>query len=128
MNAEAVIDDMLATTYERGARGPDKFDCWGMVCEVCKRMGWTVPADPIAHSDDPRALLRIFRDEVKPHQWVRADRQDGAIAFFGRLEAARHAGIVINGGVLHTQMLHGPDWLSPADLSDHKIEYALWAQ
>lgn len=128
MNAAAVINDMLATTYERGARGPDKFDCWGMVCAVCQRMGWPVPADPIAHSDDVRALLMIFRDEVRADDWKRTDRQDGAVAFFGRFEAARHAGIVINGGVLHTHKTDGPRWLAPADLSDHKIEYALWAR
>ena len=128
MTAETVINDMLATTYERGARGPDKFDCWGMVCEVCKRMGWAVPYDPLAHADNPRDLLAIFREQVRDEDWKRTDCRDGVVAFFGKFQAARHAGIAINGGVLHTRSDIGPQWIAPADLSDHKIEFAQWAR
>lgn len=156
MSAEDVIHDMLATTYERGARGPDSYDCWGMVCEVARRMGWAVPYDPLEHAENPRELLAIFRTQVRAEDWKLTDRHDGAVAFFGKFEAARHAGIVINGGVLHTKAPltrpvmemqagalgaevqvqvgtetvepGGPQWLAPEDLSDHRIEFARWAR
>ena len=128
MTSDDVINAMLATEYERGARGPDAWDCWGLVCEVCRLKNWPAPYDPLAHSDDPRGLLTIFRQHVLAEDWKLTDCQDGAVAFFGKFAAARHAGIVINGGVLHTREDTGPQWLAPEDLDEHKIEYALWAR
>ncbi|MBR9807454.1 MAG: hypothetical protein GYB49_09555 [Alphaproteobacteria bacterium] len=126
MTGDEVINAMLATSYERGGRGPDTWDCWGLVCEVSRLMDWPVPYDPLAHSEDVREMLRIFREHVLDEDWKLTDRQDGAVAFFGKFEAARHAGIVINSGVLHTREDTGPQWIAPEDLGGYRIEYALW--
>lgn len=126
MTAQTVISDMLLTTYERAGRGPSKFDCWGMVIETCKRMGWPVPFDPIEASSNPRELLRIFRTHTIADQWKLCAPDDGAVAFFGRFGAARHAGIVIDGGILHTREGIGPVHEPLPDFQDVRVEYAQW--
>ena len=35
--------DLLGKEFEFGARGPDKFDCWGLCLEVGKRAGVDLP-------------------------------------------------------------------------------------
>ncbi len=128
IDAEAVKNAMLMTEYESGARGPAKYDCWGMVCHVCQEMGWPVPYDPLAASQNPKELLRIFRNQVKERDWVLTDGCDGAVAFFGSFAAARHAGIVIMGGILHTREDIGPEWQPLSYFENEKIEFAKWVQ
>lgn len=35
--------DLLGISFERGARGPDSFDCYGLAREMFRRAGVTVP-------------------------------------------------------------------------------------
>lgn len=35
--------DLLGVPFERGARGPDSFDCYGLAIEMFRRMGIEVP-------------------------------------------------------------------------------------
>ncbi len=35
--------DMLGAPYSRGARGPEAYDCWGVVVEAASRMGIELP-------------------------------------------------------------------------------------
>ena len=35
--------DLLGIPFERGARGPDSFDCYGLAREMFRRAGVTVP-------------------------------------------------------------------------------------
>ncbi|PHR83095.1 NlpC/P60 family protein [Henriciella sp.] len=133
---QAIISDMLETTYEVCGRGPEAYDCYGMVVEVCRRMGWPVPRDPLPHWDNPRDLLRIFNEQVRDEEWKRCAVSEGAVAFVPKFAAARHVGIVIAGGILHTQAPvitggetvspGGPEWLSLTNLPFARVEYARW--
>lgn len=42
-----VFDDLLGLPFADGGRGPDTFDCWGLVVEVYKRYGVQLPNYPI---------------------------------------------------------------------------------
>ena len=37
------VDDLIGKPYEGGGRGPDSYDCYGLVVEVESRMGRRVP-------------------------------------------------------------------------------------
>lgn len=93
--------DLLGKPYRRGGRGPLEYDCLGVVLEVQRRMGFSVP-DPVpAYGDDPgSAFLDHWADG-----W---DRIQGPIPGAGvllQLESRRwpdHVGVLVGqDDVLH---------------------------
>jgi cell wall-associated NlpC family hydrolase len=42
--APRIFADLIGKPFEKGARGPDKFDCVGLAMEVAKRLGKQLPA------------------------------------------------------------------------------------
>lgn len=126
--------DMLLTQYQDNGRGPVFFDCSGLVIEVCDRMNWPVPHFPTDMQAADKRLL--FRDQLRNREWRQCDPVDGVVAFFGRMAAGRHVGIVINGGILQTEEAQyqdgilikasGPSWYALSHFEGQRIEYARW--
>ena len=60
------VDHYLAATYEDGARGPDKYDCFGLVREVLhERCGWPLmPAFGGLRNTSPRLMTEAQRETV----------------------------------------------------------------
>lgn len=59
------VNSYLGCAYEDGGRGPDKFDCWGLVRQVRhavlgKRL---LPEYGSLRNTDPRAFTRAYRAE-----------------------------------------------------------------
>jgi len=52
-----MFSDLLGLPYESGANGPDKYDCWYLCVEVCKRMGINLPEVNISYT----SILTISR-------------------------------------------------------------------
>lgn len=42
-SATVDLSDLIGKPFEYGARGPDKFDCYGLATEVWRRMGIALP-------------------------------------------------------------------------------------
>lgn len=38
-----MFDDLIGKPFKFSARGPEAYDCWGLVMEICKRLGATMP-------------------------------------------------------------------------------------
>jgi probable lipoprotein NlpC len=38
-----MFDDLIGKPYEDMARGPDAYDCWGLIIEVASRVGKVIP-------------------------------------------------------------------------------------
>ena len=51
MGITAEYSDLLGKRFEYYGRGPDVFDCWGLVREYCKRAGVLLPDH--SSTDDP---------------------------------------------------------------------------
>ncbi len=51
--------DLIGKQFERGGRGPDTFDCWGVLQEVSRRMG----RSPTDFPTDPSLLTIAIADE-----------------------------------------------------------------
>ena len=57
-----VYADMVGKPFERGGRGPDSYDCWGVLQQVLRRMGHY----PTDLPTDPALLLQAVTDEWQP--------------------------------------------------------------
>jgi len=57
------IDDLLGKQFEYGGRGPERYDCYGLVCEVYRRYGIELP-DITSTDDKPTIAKMIAEGEV----------------------------------------------------------------
>lgn len=65
------LDDLIGKPYRRGGRGPDAYDCFGLLIEVCRRSNITLPNEPTGPTpeDNHRAFLQgvdLFRKLPQP--------------------------------------------------------------
>lgn len=100
---EAVLRDLPGHPYRRGARGPDAFDCWGLVLEARRRLGLPLPPD-VASGELTRADVRALFHATRPEGWVCVEPRLGAIVL---ADDAAHAGVLVSNRVLHTQARAG---------------------
>jgi cell wall-associated NlpC family hydrolase len=100
---EAVLRDLPGQPFRRGARGPDAFDCWGLVLEVRRRLDLALPPD-FASGELTRENLRDLFHAERPAGWRRIEPALGAIVL---ANDATHAGVLVSNRVLHTQARAG---------------------
>jgi len=75
--------DLLGKTYRNGGRGPDVFDCSGLVYYAYKSAGVAVPATA---EEQGRSGIEVLRESVLP----------GDLVVF-RIKGDFHVGIMLNG-------------------------------
>jgi cell wall-associated NlpC family hydrolase len=100
------INDYVGKPYLLGARGPDAYDCWGLVMAVYRdQLGTTLPDWGVANDAGLRqvvaavthgqgSFLDIGYQVDAPREWD--------IFTVSRARQAHHAGVVVPGGVLHS--------------------------
>lgn len=109
------LDDYIGLPYREGARGPDAYDCWGIVAEVLRAArGWSLP-DWYQSAPGPQAASRAIsaavEGEVAGGRSVRVDApEDYDIAVVGSGTRPHHVGVYIHGGVLHASRGLGSTW------------------
>lgn len=100
------IAALIGRPYAPGARGPDAFDCWGLVVHVLAS-GFAVAAPDVARTDcGLRAARRLFDEHAGNAGWLPTPvPSPGAVALMGTAGRPAHAGIAIADGarlgVLH---------------------------
>lgn len=107
-------------------RGPDVYDCYGLLMAGRAMMGLSVPVDPMAASGDPRGVAAIVARAYKPGEWRRCDLGDGCAVFFPSLEKAQHVGLGLSGGVLDISKTGGVRFRSAAQISETRAEFWQW--
>lgn len=122
--AEYVLS-MIDKPYRMLGRGPVFFDCFGIVLDGCKAMGWPVPVDPMKAPQGAKAVRRAFEAHADD-RWKRCAPQSGAVACFPRFPETQHVGLVINGGVL--EVSNESKWTGWTHLSKlkRKVEFVKW--
>jgi cell wall-associated NlpC family hydrolase len=98
------LNDYIGKPYVLGARGPDAFDCWGLVCAIYEaQLGVTLPDWHRKENTSDAKTITKFRDDsvstgvvteiLKPEPF--------SIALLDRGKMAHHAGVFYLGGVIH---------------------------
>jgi cell wall-associated NlpC family hydrolase len=82
VNVVSASIDLLGKTYKNGGRGPNAFDCSGLVYYVYKRAGVILPATA---EEQGRIGVEVSRESILP----------GDLVIF-RIKRDFHVGIVLN--------------------------------
>lgn len=113
------LQHYLAAQYEDGARGPDRYDCWGLVREVrhlhcgCRLL----PSWGHVRNTMPREFTRAYREVAATME--QCPPEAGAVATVYRGALMLHVGVVIDVGgrlaVLEISQHTGARWRRVAD-------------
>ena len=57
------LDDLIGKPYSQGARGPEAYDCWGLVMEASKRAGTELPEIAVPADNKKRGELIALQRE-----------------------------------------------------------------
>jgi cell wall-associated NlpC family hydrolase len=65
----------LGTPFEFGGRGPDTYDCYGLIMAVLKERGVVIP-DYTSPSDEAK-IAGLFAGNL--HLWEKCEKEPGAV-------------------------------------------------
>jgi cell wall-associated NlpC family hydrolase len=98
MNAAPDVNDLIGKGWLIGGRGPDRYDCWGLVREVLQRMRPGLPLPDWASDEMTRERQRALMAEAFPaHCTPATDLVPGVLL---HSERAAHIAIVVGGGMV----------------------------
>lgn len=106
------INKYLRSTYEDGARGPTKYDCWGLVrhvrhIELGKRL---LPSYGHLRGSAPRGITQVYLEEAAFME--QCEPEPGAIASVLVGKICTHVALVIDSPeglrILETNPSRGP--------------------
>lgn len=87
-------EDLIGKTFEYGGRGPDKYDCYGLLREMYSRTGKEIP-DYSSPSVGAEIIAKILD---KKSEWTEVERQPGVAALI-RLRGNAHVGFILPYGM-----------------------------
>ncbi len=90
--------DLIGKPFEWCARGPDKFDCYGLVEEMHRRKGVRIP-DVLSPTEQSKVATLL---EAEALRWVKAEIAPGAVLTFRIGIHDSHVGFVID----HYRFIH----------------------
>lgn len=97
------VNDLIGKPYRLGGRGPFEYDCWGLVVEIYKRLGVSLPDYPsqtLSRTD----IIRIIKGEYLGVTEPTVDPKE--YDFVADLKKA-HIGVYLQGRILHATNTHG---------------------
>ncbi len=84
------VADLIGKPFEIGARGPDKYDCYGLLVEVFKRAGSIVP--DYESPSDGKIIAIMMSKEIE--LWEETHLEPGAALLF-RIPGSTHVGVYL---------------------------------
>lgn len=103
-SVETVCEGLIGLPFERGARGPAAFDCWGLVLEMRRRLGLPVPPDFATGGDFTRQQAHELFAEHPRTGWRCTPLRHGGVILTA---CAAHAGVHVAGRIVHAQSTAG---------------------
>jgi cell wall-associated NlpC family hydrolase len=67
-----MFEDLIGKPFETGARGPNKFDCYGLCIEVYKRLGKEVEDYGFLDTEKAKEISNLF--DEKRENFVKIDK------------------------------------------------------
>ncbi len=93
------INDLLGKEFRDGGRGPDAYDCWGLVCEVFRRYDMIVPDYQVSCREASR-IDQTYRENRK--YWIRVQNDIPVPALvvvrFNEAVFCNHTGVYLGSG------------------------------
>lgn len=86
------MDDLIGVPFAYGGRGPDSFDCYGLIMECARRAGKNLPDFGFA-SD--QALISAMMGSTMP-QWQETEPGPGAVVLIRIGRLVSHVGYMLN--------------------------------
>ena len=95
----------LAKPWERGAAGPDKWDCWNIAAHIAREEFGRAMPDIREPPSEPRELIRFVKNHPARRLWAPADGPaHGRLVEIAQVKHPYHIGMYLDldgGGVLH---------------------------
>jgi cell wall-associated NlpC family hydrolase len=99
----------IGIPYRLGARGPDAYDCYGLICHLLKLDG--VNAPDYKSPADSQHIAHAIRSQL--HMWAPTELRPGAVPLF-RVPGMFHCAYMINAGeFIHTWERSGGVCIEP---------------
>lgn len=89
--ANLQISHLIGLPYRDDSRGPDAFDCYGLVRYLHEQVGIEIP--DYRSPSDRRMVSAIFRSELR--LWTPCEPRFGAVPLF-RVPGMFHCGFLLN--------------------------------
>jgi cell wall-associated NlpC family hydrolase len=84
--------DLLGSRFAYGGRGPDVFDCYGLVMELHKRCGQTIP--DVLSPDEQSRIATVVDKECQI--WTPCQIGPGAVVTFRIGRYVSHVGLMLS--------------------------------
>lgn len=97
---------LIGKPWVSGARGPDTFDCWGLVCHIYReRKGLELAIHASIDAKNLRAVLRASSDEIKHWQELQVPEHFCVALMSGNCHG-HHVGLWVKDGEGQAGILH----------------------
>ena len=94
------VKDYIGIPFEYGARGDDKYDCFGLVRELYNKYHGILVKDIKSSSDAKEIALMMSGDLIN---WKEVDKRIGSVVLFKIKGIVGHVGFVVsNDSFIHT--------------------------
>lgn len=107
------INRYVGIPYKEGARGPDAYDCYGLVMSVFEDAGIRLPCwyqgSPGILSAS-KAIDGAVLQAMSEGKAVRCEPKEMAIVVVRSRDRAHHVGVCLSGGILHSSSPFGSMW------------------
>ncbi len=125
---EAVVTGLVGAPFKFGGRGPDSYDCWGLLLEALRRLGKPLPPDYV--TETPESATRTIQANLAPPHWVRQEKPEpGDVVMMSTRGIIHHTGLLTPFGILHTDRKLGCCIMPESALRAigyQRIEYHRW--
>ena len=97
--------DLIGVSFAYGGRGPDTYDCYGLVMECHRRLGVTIP-----DYRSPEVLREIAaKMAAEKYRWnLIAAKPEGGVIPMAAMQPGRVLEIRIKGHACHVGFIHKP--------------------
>lgn len=108
---------LLGAPYVHCGRGPESYDCWGLIVVIRERMGQPI-IDEWAHIEQSQEVLyQVVLEGFSRSCWLRTSEYNpGDIVGLGKNKLMHHAGIITPWGIMHTVKSFGAIIQTPYEL------------
>lgn len=91
------VSDLIGAPFVDGGRGPEGYDCWGLVCEVFRRYGVELPDYKLCCYDSER-FFGLFCGELP--RWKRCEPPEipSIMAIKLNFPVVNHVGVYVGDG------------------------------